>query len=135
MVFYQAGVILADGHRGIIQGRQKISPDVADLCCIFVQAFHHIADVVTVQLLETAFYHFHGQVLLVDADGLPAAAADFRNQFHKTIQTFLAPGIIVEKLVISDHGFYLVSTSICTGCGFPGWSGCVGSVWCAWTGG
>ena len=56
IVAYKACVILADRHRGIEQGRQRISPDIAHQGRIPVKAVHDILDMPAVQLQKAALY-------------------------------------------------------------------------------
>ena len=53
----KAGIILADRHRGIEQGRKGIGPDIPNQRRVLIQAVHHITDMLTVQLQQAALYH------------------------------------------------------------------------------
>ena len=56
----------------------------------------------TVNLQETALYHFRTHVILVDPDGLPGAAADLRHKPHKSIQPFPVMGMPLQEDAVTD---------------------------------
>ena len=112
IVAYKACVILADRHRGIEQGRQRISPDIAHQGRIPVKAVHDILDMPAVQLQKAALYDLRTHIPLVDAYAFPAAATGLRHQFYKTVQTFLVVWMVMQEIIVINVLFYQLPVSI-----------------------
>ena len=95
-------VILPHRDRGVVERRQRVRLDVADLGGVAFQAIHDIADMFTVQFQEPAFDNLGGYFLPADTDRFPCGAADFKHQFYIAIQQVLVVGVPFQKNVIVD---------------------------------
>lgn len=86
----------------IVECRQCISLDIADLGGVVFQAVYDIADMFTVQFQEPAFDDLGWCFLPADTDIFPCGTADLQHQFHIALQHVLVVGIALPKNVIFD---------------------------------
>ena len=81
IVLHQGRIVAVDGGRGVIQRRQKIFLDIADIGGVVLHAVHNILHMGTVQLHKPGLYHLRRIIVSGNAD-------DFAGRTHGTDETF-----------------------------------------------
>lgn len=109
-MLYRRLVVIVDGDRGVIKGRQQIGPDIADLSGIVPEAVKDILHVAAVQPLKTVPGLLRGNVLAPDADGRPGGAEHIRDELHHLVH--ILPVELGAEVVVFNALSHLSRNSI-----------------------
>ena len=67
-MLHQGRIVAVDGGRGVIQRRQKVFLDIADIGGVVLHTVHDILNMGTVQLHKPGLYHLRRIIVSGDAD-------------------------------------------------------------------
>ena len=98
----KGGIVAVNGGRGIIQRRQQVFLDIADIGGVLLHPFQHILDVGAADLQEPGLHHLGGVVVPGDADHLTVGADGIHHELHQLIQTVPVQLFILGEDIVVD---------------------------------
>ena len=94
--------INADGDRGVIQGRQQILLDVADIGGVIPHAVHDILHMGTVQLHKAGFHHLRRIIVTGYTDRLSGRTDGIHDQLRNLVKLLTVHLRILNQILIPD---------------------------------
>ena len=98
----KGGIVAVNGGRGVIQRRQQIFLDSADIGGIFPHPVKDVLNVGAVQLQKPGLYHLGGVIVPGNADHLPLGADGIHHKLHQLVQTIPVKPVILRERIILD---------------------------------
>ena len=95
-------VVAVHRDRRVIQRRQQVLLDIADIGGILPHPFQHILDVGAVDLQEPGLHHLGGVVVPGDTDHLPVGADGIHHELHQLVQTVPVQLFILDEDIVVD---------------------------------
>ena len=101
-MLHQGRIVAVDGDWGIIQRRQQIFLDVADIGGVVLHAVHDILNMRTVQLQEPGLDHFCRIIVPGNTDRLAGRTYGIHDQLRDLVQHLMVNTVTVFPEVIFD---------------------------------
>ena len=95
-------VVAVHCDRCVIQRRQQIFLDIADIGDVLPHPVKDILDVGAVDLQEPGFHHLGGVVVPGDTDHLPVGADGIHHELHQLVQTVPVQLFILDEDIVVD---------------------------------
>ena len=86
------GIVRAHRHRRVIKCREKIGPDIVDLCGGLAHGLNGVLDVGAIQLSEPLLHCVRWQALASDPQGGGGAAQHVHHQLQKALHIVIGVG-------------------------------------------
>ena len=96
------GIVVVNGGGGIVQGGQKVLPDVADLRGVSAETAQHKADVFRGELHESSLDHLCRKIVARYPHGLARGTDGLHQDLQDFLQLLLLVGIFPTKQVVGD---------------------------------
>ena len=95
-------VVAVHRDRRVIQRRQQIFLDIADIGGVLPHPFQHILDVGAVDLQKPGLHHLGGVVIPGDTDHLSVGADGIHHELHQLVQMVFIQLDVLRENVIFD---------------------------------
>lgn len=94
----ERGVVIVYRQRGVVESRQKIRFDIADVCRVLVHDLKDVLNVAAVELEKAGFDHLLRHILTVDADGRSGRADGIQHDVDHLLEA-----VVIELWILTEN--------------------------------
>ena len=102
IVLHQGRIIAVDGGRGVIQRRQKVFLDIADIGGVVLHAVHDILNMRTVQLHKTGLYYLRRIIVSGNADDFAGRTHGIHDQVNDFVKLLTVDMAVLHQIAVLD---------------------------------
>ena len=107
IVLHQGRIVAVDGGRGVIQRRQKVFLDIADIGGVVLHAVHDILNMGAVQLHKPGLYHLRRIIISGNADDFAGRTYGIHDQVNDLVKLLTVDMAVLHQIavlnVIQNH--------------------------------
>ena len=101
-MLHQGRIVAVDGGRGVIQRRQKIFLDIADIGGVVLHAVHDILNMGTVQLHKPGLYHLRRIIVSGNADDFAGRTYGIHDQVNNLVKLLAVDMAVLHQIAVLD---------------------------------